>query len=450
MTEIIPVLSGVVAGGIIVWLLCRIQIKGAFEKGQSAEATEKATLKERLSAHESRINELKNELEDSEKEVRERSDTNTSLKESVASLETKLNEERKVTEEKLKLLEESKQKMSAEFKNLANEIFDDKNKKFKEESKENLDTILKPLGEKIGEFRKKVEDTHEKGVKERASLREAISSLKEMNVKLSKDAHDLTTALKGDVKAQGNWGEFVLEKVLESSGLQKGIEYVTQESVSEEDGKRYQPDVIINLPEGKHVIVDSKVSMVAYERYCSAEEKEDRSKFLKEHVNSLKRHIKELSEKHYQDLTKLKTLDFVFMFIPIESASALALQSETDIFFEASKSKIVIVTPSTLLAALKTIAYLWRQESQNKNAAEIARQSGELYNKFVNFVSDLEGVGKRIEQAGDSYSSAMNKLKTGRGNLIVTTQKIKNLGARTNRQLPDSLLEEAGEEEGEL
>ena len=446
MTEIIAVISGICVGGILVWLLARMQIKGAEERGRTAAQTEIATLQERLSAHEARLDELKDELTEKEQDIKSSDSESTSLKEDIATLETKLTEERKVTEEKLKILEESKQKLAAEFKNLANEIFDDKNKKFKEESKATLDTIIKPLGEKIGEFRKKVEDTHEKNIKEQASLREAISSLKEMNAQLSKDAHDLTTALKGDVKMQGNWGELILERILEASGLQKGIQYVTQESITEESGKRFQPDVIINLPEGKHVVVDSKVSMVAYERYCSADDNETREKCKKEHVSSLRRHIKELSDKHYQDLNKLKTLDFVFMFIPIESATALALHSEIDIFFEASKSKIVIVTPSTLLAALKTIAYLWRQESQNKNATEIARLSGEMYNKFANFVSDLENIGKRIDQTGSAYNDAMNKLKTGRGNLIITTEKIKKLGARTNKEISASLLEEAEEQ----
>ena len=450
MIEITAVVVGMVAGGVFVWLVLRSQISSAEERGRMAGESELAAMTERISSHESRISELKDEVASKESEIGKGVAENTALKEELATLETRLTEERRTTAEKLQILEESKQKLAAEFKNLANEIFEAKNSKFKEESKAALDTIIKPLGEKISDFRKKVEDTHEKNIKEQASLREAISSLKDMNAKLSEDAHNLTTALKGDTKIQGNWGELVLERILEASGLQKGVQYVTQESITEENGKRFQPDVIINLPEGKHVVIDSKVSMVAYERYCSEDDKELRNKYQKEHVVSLRRHIRELSEKHYQDLNKLKTLDFVFMFIPIESATALALQSETDVFFEASKSKIVIVTPSTLLAALKTISYLWRQESQNRNAAEIARLSGELYNKFVNFVSDLDNIGKRIKQTDAAYGAAMNKLKSGRGNILVTIEKIKLKGARTNKELPADLVEEAAESEAVL
>lgn len=444
---IIAVIAGIAVGGILVWLLMRGQIGSAYEKGKSEASAEIPVLHERVESREARIAELNESVSKAEKETDDLSAANTSLKENIAILETRITEERKLTEEKLKLLEESKTKLSEAFKNLANEIFEDKSKKFKEENKASIDALLKPLGENITEFRKKVEDTHEKGIKERASLKEAITGLRELNEKLGKEAHDLTTALKGDVKKQGNWGELILERILEASGLQKGIEYTVQESITDEEGRRKQPDVIINLPAGKHVIVDAKVSLNAYERYSSSDNKESREKYLKEHLTSLRKHIKELAEKHYQDLKDLTTPDFVFMFIPIESASALAIESEVDIFFEANKSKIVLVTPSTLLAGLKTISYLWDQEKQNKNAAEIARQSGELYNKFVNFVEDLEGIGKRLDQAHESYSSAMNKLKTGRGNLITTTEKIKKLGARTNKQLSEEHFELSSEEE---
>lgn len=438
---IAAVISGIVVGGILVLLLMQVKVKSAYEKGKSETLSENSALQERVDSREGRISELTETLTKVEKENDQLTSANTSLKENIAVLDTKISEERKLTEEKLKILEESKTNLSEAFKNLAQEIFEDKSKKFKEENKASIDALLKPLGENITDFRKKVEETHEKNIRERASLREAITGLKELNEKLGKEAHDLTNALKGDVKKQGNWGELILERILESSGLQKGIEYSTQQSITDDEGRRKQPDVIVNLPEGKHVIVDSKVSLNAYERYTSADNKEAKEKYLKEHINSLRKHIKELAEKHYQDLKDIRTPDFVFMFVPIESASSLVLQSEIDIFFEANKNKIVIVTPSTLLAGLKTISYLWDQEKQNKNAAEIARQSGELYNKFVNFVEDLEGIGKRLDQAHASYSSAMNKLKTGRGNLITTTEKIKRLGARTNKQLPEELFE---------
>lgn len=442
---ILGTVLGIGIGSIFTYLILRAKIQNASEKGKAEVLNEISIINERLENRSAQIEELKAALRLKDEEIRTLSEKNIASRENIAELETRLAEERKQTEDKLKLLEESKEKLAMEFKNLANEIFDDKTKKFSEHNKAGLEALLKPLGEKIRDFEKKVEDTHEKGIKESASLREIINNLQKANQRISEDAENLANALKGQVKTQGNWGELVLEKVLEASGLNKGLEYNIQESFTAEDGTRLQPDVIINLPENRHIIIDSKVSLTAYERYCSSSDEKERIRALKEHITSMKNHIKELGEKHYQDLNRLKSLDFIFMFIPVESAYNLAIQLEANVFFEANKSKIVIVTPSTLLAALKLIAYLWQQEAQNKNAAEIARQSGNMYDKFVNFVEDLTTLGSRLEQAQKSYDTAINKLQTGRGNLITTSEKIKKLGARTNKQLPEKLIEETAD-----
>jgi DNA recombination protein RmuC len=394
---------------------------------------------------------LEKKSSEKDREIRQLDADKGRLNSQLRELEIRLEEQQKQAEEKLKLLIEAKEQLSEQFKNLANDIFEKNSRKFTEQNQVKLDAVMKPLGEKMKDFEKKVEDSYVKGAKERSSLVEQLKHLQELNQKLSKGADDLTKALKGDSKLQGNWGELVLERVLEASGMQKGREYLTQESFSTDQG-RYQPDVIINLPDGKTVIVDAKVSLTAYERYCSAENNSpQQASALKEHLVSLKNHIKLLSSKNYQDLPELKLLDFVLIFIPIEPAFALALQADPELLFQASKLNITLVTPSTLLATLRTIAYVWRQEDQQRNASEIARLAGEMYNKFTGFVKDLDGIDNRIKQLHSSYDAARNKLVAGRGNLVITAGKIRDLGARTNKHLPEMLIEEADmEHKGEV
>ena len=299
------------------------------------------------------------------------------------------------------------------------------------------------IQEKISEFEKKVEETNKESIKGHASLKEQLQMLKEMNQQVTQEAKNLTTALKGQSKTQGNWGEFILESILEKSGLVKGREYVVQESLTAESGKRFQPDVIINLPENKSIIIDSKVSLVGYERFISAEDEHEKQLGLREHINSIRSHIKNLSGKNYQNLYQLESLDFVLMFMPIEPAFAYAVQSDPSLFSDAFEQNIVIVSPSTLLATLRTISSIWRQESQNKNALEIARQSGEMLDKFAAFVDDLISVGKGLVGAKDNYDKAMNKLSEGRGNLISRSEKIKKLGAKASKSLPPNILNRA-------
>ena len=310
-----------------------------------------------------------------------------------------------------------------------------------------LSEILNPLKENIQQFEKKVDDTYEKDFKDRTKLIEQIQSLEKLNQQMSEEAQNLTKALKGDNKAQGNWGELILEKVLESSGLIKDVEYSTQYSTSNDEGARIMPDVIINLPDEKHIIVDAKVSLVAYQNYINCDDDVEQNTHLKNHVLSVKNHIKGLSEKHYISAKGMDTPDFVLLFMPIESSFGLALRTDNELYQYAWDRKVVIVTPSTLLATLRTVASLWKQEKQTKNALEIARQAGSLHNKFVNFLEDMEKIKRGIDSSTDAYDKAFNKLKSGKGNLIDATRKLEDLGIKTKKQMPEIYLPENYEDE---
>ena len=319
-------------------------------------------------------------------------------------------------------------------------LFENEGKKITEQNKEKLSEILNPLKEKMSEFEKKVTETYDKESKERFSLAKEIKSLQDLNLQMSKDAINLTKALKGDTKTMGNWGEVILESILEKSGLVKDREYFVQESHLTDDGKRLQPDVIVKLPENRNIIIDSKVSLVAYEKYCSTEDENERGIQLKKHIASVRNHINELSNKNYQRIYEIGSLDFVIMFLPIEPAYSLAAQNDWALMNEATEKNIVLISPSILLIALKTIASLWRREFQNKNALEIAKQSGDLLDKFKAFVDDLISVGRNLNLTKDNYDKAMNKLVDGKGNLISRAEKIKKLGAKTTKSLPQSII----------
>ncbi len=421
--DIIYILIGLALGIIVTFLF----VKNKYQ-GESIKFSERNNL---LDAENSQI---KSEL------TKER-ELSGELRTANARMEAEYNNlEKKLTEQKNEL-DALQQKFTLEFKNLANEIFDEKNK----QNKSNIDEILKPLGEKIKDFEQKVNDVYVSESKERASLAEQLRGLQELNKQMSEEANNLTRALKGDTQKQGAWGEFILEKILESCGLMKDREYTIQTSLTNEEGKRQRPDVIINLPENRHLIIDSKVSLKSYEAYCSADDETIRTQMLVEHINSVKNHIKILNQKAYQSLYGLESLDFVLMFIPIEPAFALAMQNNPGLFDEAFERNIVIVCPSTLLATLRTVANIWKQEKQNINALEIARQSGDLYDKFVGFVDDLLEVGRKINATKDSYSDAMKKLSEGRGNLVSRSEKIKELGAKATKSLPQNLIERADE-----
>ena len=342
---------------------------------------------------------------------------------------------------------ETEEKLKTAFKNLANEILEEKTQKFTEQNRTKLEEILKPLGEKIRDFEKKVEETYDKESKQRFSLEKEIRSLAEMNKQISEDAKNLTVALKMDPKKQGNWGELVLDRVLESSGLVKGQEYLREYSTRSEEGDKYRPDVIINLPDNKHIIIDSKVSLTSYSEYVNTDNPEEKEKFLKLHLVSIRNHIKFLGEKGYQTLDAFDTPDYVLLFMPIESAFSLALQNDPELFTFAWDKNVVIVSPTTLLATLRTVSSIWKHEKQTQNAIEIARQGGLLYDKFVSFLTDLEKIGSQLDTVKRSYDEAHKKLSSGSGNLIGKVEKLKELGARSSKTIPRNLLNKADEEE---
>ena len=347
-------------------------------------------------------------------------------------------------------VEKLQEKFTKEFENLANKILEEKSNKFTEQNKENIKNILTPLQDKIQLFEKKVEDTHKESIDYHAALRQQILGLREMNLQMSKETINLTKALKGDSKMQGNWGELVLERVLEKSGLEKDREYFVQQSHTNEEGQRVFPDVVINLPDGKKMIVDSKVSLTAYEKFINEEDDNLKNNFLKEHVNSIKRHVEQLGDKNYHDLYQIESPDFVLLFIPMEPAFALALNEDTTLYNKAFEKNIVIVTPSTLLATLRTIDSMWANQKQQENAFEIARQAGALYDKFEGFVADLIKIGKKIDESKVEYSSAMNKLVEGKGNLIISVEKLKKMGAKAKKALPESIINRAEKDETHL
>lgn len=355
------------------------------------------------------------------------------------------NLEQKLREQKSEV-EKLQEKFTNEFEVLANKILDNKSEKFTKQNKENIDGILKPLQQKIESFEKKVDESHKESIDRHAMLRQQIIGLKELNEQMSKEAVNLTKALKGDNKTQGNWGELVLERVLEKSGLEKGREYFMQQSHTTHDGKRVLPDVVLYLPDNKKMIIDSKVSLISYERYVNEEDKELQAKFLKEHISSIKRHIEQLSEKKYQDIYEIESPDFVLLFIPIEPAFAIAINKDNSLYNWAFEKNIVIVTPTTLLATLRTIDSMWNNEKQQQNAIEIATQAGRLYDQFVNLTDDLVKVGNQLNTVKGSYDSTMVKL-TGKGNLISRVERLKKLGSKASKQINEKLLKKAEDED---
>jgi DNA recombination protein RmuC len=379
-------------------------------------------------------------LSNTEVELKLEREQNSDLKIKLAEIRNDhKNLEEKLISEKMEL-EKIQKKFTEAFENLANKIFEEKSTKFTKENRTKLDEILLPLKDKIKDFEQKVELSSEKTRLSHNSLIAQINNLKELNKKISDDAENLTKALKGDVKIQGNWGEVILERILEESGLTKGIEYESQAKgmgLKSEEGTSNRPDVIIKLPEEKHIIVDSKVSLIDYERMTSTEDNNEQMHHLKAMNSSIKKHIDGLDKKHYHLLKGLNSPDFVLLFIPIEGVFTVLMQQDSNIYKYALDRQIVIVSPSTLLATLRTIAFIWRQENQTKNSLEIARQSGNLYDSFVRFLSDLEKIGTNINRANDAYIDAVKKLSTGRGNLVTRVENLKKLGAKASKEIPD-------------
>ncbi len=423
--------------------------------------SEKASLEEKINGLFSQITQQKEQFQNERNQFEKQlvasnteKETIRSEKESLAiqlsKKETDFENLWERNKEQKQEVEQLQEKFTKEFENLANKILDEKTSKFTEQNKENLKNILSPLQDKIQLFEKKVEDTHKESIDYHAALRQQIVGLREMNAQMSKETLNLTKALKGDSKMQGNWGELVLERVLEKSGLEKDREYFVQQSFVTEDGNRVFPDVIINLPDGKKMIVDSKVTLTAYERYINEEDDSLKAQHLKEHVLSINRHVEQLGSKNYHDLYQMESPDFVLLFIPIESAFALALNEDTNLYNKAFEKNIVIVTPSTLLATLRTIDSMWTNQKQQENALEIARQAGALYDKFEGFVSDLVRIGKKMDEAKIEYQGAMNKLVDGKGNLITSVEKLKKMGAKAKKSLPENIINRANSSDNSL
>ena len=362
-------------------------------------------------------------------------------------LEAALDSERKQGLGRIESLNEAKEALTSQFKNLANEILEDKSKRFTEQNVASLDALLKPLQTKLSEFKEQVNTSYGNEARERFALKSEIERLANLNLRMSDETRSLTQALKGDSKVQGNWGELVLESILESSGLRKGEEYLVQDSHTQTDGSRLQPDVVVKLPEGRSLVVDSKVSITAYSRHAEASDAVIAEQELSAHIQSLRQHIHGLSSKNYSSLYGIGSVDFVLMFVPIEPAFLLALKTAPNLYQEALAKNIVLVCPSTLMATLRTVAHLWRQDHQNRNALEIAKQCGTLYDKFVGFVDDLEKLGQRLDQAQTSYHDAFNKLKSGKGNLIRTAEKVRELGVKPSKSLSTPLIESSTDSE---
>ena len=407
--------------------------------------SEQSTLEERQNQMQLTIEELKQNLSKIESEREEIRREKDFLNTELARKNSEYENLQELNLKRDKELEERQEQLRKDFELLATKILEEKSEKFTLQNKENIKNILNPLQEKIKTFEEKVDLTQKESISMHSALKEQLLGLKDLNQQMTKEATNLTRALKGDSKMQGNWGELVLERVLEKSGLEKDREYFVQQSFTQENGSRVLPDVVLHLPDGKKMIIDSKVSLTDYERLVNADD-EDKDRFLKAHVNSIRKHVDQLSEKNYQDLYDIESPDFVLMFIPIEPAFAVVVNEDNSIYNKAFEKNIVIVTPSTLLATLRTIDSMWNNEKQQQNAIEIARQAGALYDKFEGLVSDLTGVGKKIDAAKSDYSAAMNKLVEGRGNLITSVEKLKKMGAKAKKSLPEAIIKRAEEE----
>lgn len=401
-----------------------------------------------VSALEERISSLSKESTDRENDLKQTEQLLENLRTEIQSLKMELVKKDAALEyadEKLQVQKKDitslQEQFTKDFEILASKILEDKSSKFTKKNKENMEQILNPLQEKILSFEKKVEDTHKESIEKQSALRQQIMGLRELNVQMSKDAVNLTKALKGDSKKQGDWGELQLEILLEKSGLSKDIHYNTQGGYRDENNQLKKPDCIINLPEGKHLIIDSKVSLTAYESYFSAESEIEEKAALKKHIASIRKHFKELGEKNYTDLYGINAPDYVLMFVPIEPALMIALEEEKNIYLDALDKNVVLVSTSTLLATLTTVASIWKQEDQKRNVLEIAKESGLLYDKFEGLLQDLIKIGKSIQSSQDGYLGAMNKLSTGRGNLVSKIENLKKLGAKTKKSIPENILQ---------
>jgi DNA recombination protein RmuC len=430
--EIALLITGIVVGGLAAWLFARSRNGSSNQRDLASVLVEK----ERNGALQSQIQDLKSQVE------RERAKVLT-LNAELATTEADYRNVQEKLQDQKKELEAVQEKLTVQFRNLANEILDEKSKKFTEQNKSSLLDLLQPLGEKIKQFEKRVEDTHLDTISRNAALREQLENLQKLNLHMTREAENLTRALKGDSKTQGAWGEFILESILQKSGLEKDREYFIQESFTTGEG-RFRPDVIIRLPENRFVIIDSKVSLTGYSNFVNSSNDEEKALALKGHLISIRQHMKSLGEKNYHKhvLTE-SSLDFIIMFIPIEPAYILAIQSEKDLYEEALERRIVFVSPTLLIPSLQLIKNVWKQEYQNRHVLEIASKAGDLYDKFVGFTEDLIRLGQLMDSSKKFYEESMKKLSVGSGNLVRRVEELKKLGAKTSKTMDPKLLNRA-------
>lgn len=430
--DIVFLVLGLLVGGIAAWFIAKFKFGGLSE----SELKEKYVVREAYLSLEAQVDVMKADLVEKEQEIREFGASISAKEQIVINLEEKLYNQKEEIDTMHKHMEDR-------FANLAERLFEEKSKKFTLQNQDQLTGLLNPFKEKFREFENNIEKRYWEESKERISLQKEIHQLRDLNMQLSEDANNLVNALKGDNKSQGDWGEYQLEVLLQKAGLEKGIHFSTQQSFLNENGKQHRPDLIINLPDDKHLVIDSKVSLKSYESYFTSDDKEEREKYLNNHIASLRSHIKDLGSKNYQMLYQINSPDYLLMFIPVEPALTVALQKESRLFLDALDKNIVLVSNTTLLATMRTVSFIWKQEKQKKNVLEIARQSGLLYDKFCNFSEDIQDIGRRLGQAQTSYDAAMRKLSESAkygDTLIGRAERIKKLGAKTSKSLPKELI----------
>lgn len=437
LIEIILIIIVILA----VIIITNIRAETKSKKREKQAAINLLETEKQIAIKEEKINSLSQQLQrEKDENTQLHSERDEAIRKQIRIQAEKENLAEKL-ETQMQEMKNLREKFTIEFENAANKILKKNSEDFTSLNQKNIGEILNPLKEKIQLFEKKVTDTYVQGLKDQTDLKAELKKLRDMNQRISEDADHLTKALKGDVKKQGNWGEVILDRVLEFSGLTEGREYKKQYNTKGEEGQILQPDILIMLPGDKHIIVDSKVSLVAYEKAVNATDEIEQRTYTEEHIRSIRSHVKELNEKHYEKIPGLNTPDFVLLFIPLESSFSAAIQSDNELFAYAWSRKVVIVSPSTLLATLRTIASVWQQENQTRNTLEIAQQGGRLYDKFVNFIKDLEQIGTNIDQTKKNYDAAMNKLNTGRGNLVHSAEKLRKLGAKAAKKLPEKYSE---------
>jgi DNA recombination protein RmuC len=448
--DIITLLIGIAIGGVSTFFILKFKFdrdrwfpNNQFEQLAAqlgSVTTEKSKAEERSTILDSALKKANDDLSKERTKL-------VGLSESLATVKTELKNAKEKLQDQKNEIQGLQSQFTAEFKNLANGILEEESEKFTQLNKDNLTAVLAPLQERIKDFQTTINDTYSKDAKERATLAEQIRTLTDLNQHMTKEASNLTTALKGQSKTQGDWGEFVLEQILEGSGLVKGTHYVVQQEMRAEDGRKQKPDVIVNLPDNRHLVIDSKVSLTAFTDYSNAEDVESHRALLSRHLTSIKKHVKELSRKNYQNIYQLESVDFVLMFINLEPAFIVAARNDINLYNDAFEKNIVIVCASTLMATLRTIASIWRREDQSRNAIDIARKSGELYDKFVGFLVDLKSIGDKLRALQKAYDDAVNKLSTGKGNIIRRAEELKALGAKTSKSLPRKFVDGAVEVE---